>query len=141
MRPALLCLLALPLVAVAAPVPKALKKPSDAKLIEGVWHRVSLDRGDGQLNTTKHWIQVTGDQFLRGEESGPAYLFAAVALDPTQSPKHLDVIRDGAVTVRYIYHLDGDTLTLSHGPSDQPRPTEFKGGDGQYCSVWKRAKE
>jgi uncharacterized protein (TIGR03067 family) len=142
MRPALVLLLAAGLAA-AAPVPKGVKKKSDAELLEGRWVRVSLDVGSGPKPDTSRWMVVEGGTISAGDTDGKDPIEATFTLDPTRSPKQIDVKwKHFNRPQSYIYELDGDTLTWCHAQDSQPRPTEFKGStDGRVCVVYKRVKE
>jgi uncharacterized protein (TIGR03067 family) len=140
-RTAVLFTFALTLAAVAAPVPKAVKKPTDAELLEGWWENVTIDDGRGPTPHRERDLIRGGALFLAGtlrnEEPGQP-----IRLDPTRSPKHFDLEMASGKILPGIYQLDGDTLTWCHSQPGQPRPTEFKGGGGTtFCIVLKRAKE
>lgn len=122
----------------AAPVPKQVKKASDADLMRGRWESVSLDSGSGP-KPDKRFLLV-GDGTMSMTNDAPSDATAGpLKLDPDQSPKHLDVTWKGWGKAQlYIYTLDGDTLTMCHAQDNQPRPTEFKGGNGAHCFVFKR---
>lgn len=122
----------------AAPVPKALKKPTDAQLLEGWWQFESLDDGRGPTACRDYDLIRDGRLFhsgmLRNGEAGHP-----IRLDPTQTPKHLDVEDPLGRVLPGIYRLDGDTLTYCHSKPGHPRPTEFQGSAGEvYCGVLKR---
>jgi uncharacterized protein (TIGR03067 family) len=139
MRTAVALLLAVGL-SVAAPVPKSLKKHDDARLLNGRWVRVSLDVGEGASPDPSRWVVVRDGKMLSGGTDIQDIGENAFTLDPSQSPKTLDVNwANKSVTTRYIYELDGDTLRWCH--AEEERPAEFKGGDGRFCVVWKRVKE
>ncbi len=130
--------------AAAAPVPKSLKKKSDAELLEGRWVGVTLDGGQGPKADAMWWKVIQDGKMSSGNgtpERPPDTLFT---LDESQSPKHMDVTwKTVKEPLPYIYKLEGDTLTVCHAQPGRPRPTEFKGGGpgGQYCLVFKRVKE
>jgi uncharacterized protein (TIGR03067 family) len=144
----LLVLLVTPVAAISlgAPVPKAVvkKKKPDLEQMEGRWVVETIDSGKGQEVPKDDWAtfywEVKDGRLFTGTKSGPGYRGAAITLDPTQSPRHMDVTTDGS-TVPYIYEIDGDTLKTIHSDSGKPRPTGFSGGNGRYSFVWKRAKE
>jgi uncharacterized protein (TIGR03067 family) len=139
MRTALLCSLAVALTAVAAPVPKALKKPDDAKLLQGQWASVTLDGGGGHKPDTSYWLIVEGNKMWMGSgtptKRSTEYTFT---LDPSQSPKHLNLSSQGGGQQNWIYEVDGDTLTWCHPAGGNDRPTGMKSAKPYYCTVWKR---
>ena len=128
-------------LAEAAPVPKGIKKPDDAKLLEGWWEGVTMDDGRGATpHRDKDLIRdglLYHSGTLRNEEPGQP-----IRLDPTKSPKEFDVEWSPGKVYHGIYRIEGDNLTLCHGNPGQPRPTEFVGSGGTtYCIVYKRATE
>ena len=140
MRTAVALLFAVTL-SIAAPVPKALKKPTDAELLEGWWEYVTMDDGRGPTEHKDKDLIRNGLLYhsgtLRNEEPGQP-----IRLDPTQTPKHLDVEVPLDRVLLGIYQINGDTLTYCFAQPGQPRPTEFKGSGGtMYCCVLKRAKK
>jgi len=142
MRSAIVLLFAVSL-SVAAPVPKALKAKTDAELLEGRWVRESIDDGSGPKPDASRWVEVKDGQMTAGDSAGQEQVIRATfTLDATQSPKQINVSWSHfGTTMSYIYKLDGDTLTWCHAQDNQPRPTDFKGGGGRYCIVYKRVKE
>ena len=122
----------------AAPVPKAVKKVSDADLMRGRWEGVSLDSGSGPQPDKRFLLVGVGTMSMTNDAPSDANA-GPLKLDPDQTPRHLDVTWKGwAKPQQYIYQIDGDTLTISHAQEGQPRPSEFKGGNGAHCFVFKR---
>lgn len=141
MRP-LLLLACTAAMLVAAPVPKAVKKTDDATLLLGRWEGVSLDTGSGP-QPDKRFLLV-GDGTMSMTNDTPSNDMAGpLKLNQDTSPKQFDVTWKGWTTAqKYIYELDGDTLTMCHAQDNQPRPTELKGSkDGVCCFVFRRMKE
>ena len=63
---------------------------------------------------------------------------ATFKLDPSQTPKEIDVNMEGNVG-KGIYELDGDTLRIAHGEVGDARPTAFpKAGSGLTVLVVRR---
>ena len=66
-------------------------------------------------------------------------------LDATKSPKHIDIIPDGAkgLVIEGIYKIDGDKLTMCYAAPKGKRPTEFasKEESGVTLAVWLREKK
>jgi uncharacterized protein (TIGR03067 family) len=122
----------------AAPVPKAVKKTDDATLMRGRWECVTLDSGGGP-RPDKRFLLV-GDGTMSMTNDAPSDAAAGpLKLDAEQSPKQFDVTwKHWNTPQKYIYQLDGDTLTMCHAQDGQPRPAEFKGGNGAHCFVFKR---
>lgn len=69
-----------------------------------------------------------------------------VKVDPTKTPKEMDVLgKEGpnaGKTIKTIYKLDGDTMTVCYELGDGPRPTAFesKAGTTVFLAEYKRAK-
>jgi uncharacterized protein (TIGR03067 family) len=146
MRTALLCLFAAGLSA-AAPVPKALKKKSDAELLQGRWEIVTRDVGQGQEiprgEAAGYWWAFEGSEFLAGfgaaDDGKPG---RGYQIDPDVNPRRLDFGYSKDATFHAIYRIEGDTLTACL-QNDHLRPysTDFKGGNGYCCYVFRRKKE
>jgi uncharacterized protein (TIGR03067 family) len=139
MRTALLCLFAASL-AVAAPVPKALKaKKTDAELLEGRWEYVTLDSGGGPRANTGAGLICNGTYYPGGDARKDNGL--PIRLDQTKMPKQFDLEMSPGSILPGIYQIDGDTFTWCHNQPNQTRPTDFKGGNGCHSIVMKRVKE
>jgi uncharacterized protein (TIGR03067 family) len=128
--------------AVAAPVPKPVKKPDDASLLEGRWESVTVDTGRGPLADTAWWIEFKDGKLSTGNGSTNGYSGRAFKLDPAASPKHLDIDNLQGQHHLTIYEIDGDTLKWCESQSTFSRPTEFKSSaDGKCCFVFKRVEK
>lgn len=141
MRAALLCLLALA-PAVAAPVPKAVKKQDDVALLEGRWESVTLDHGNGHQPDTSFWLEIKDGKLSTGIGTTKGFVERPFALDPTRSPKHIDITDTSGRVLPWVYEIDGDTLTWCYTADQSVRATELKGGgkDRNTCTVWKRVR-
>ena len=125
-----------------ADVEKELKK------FQGTWTFESVEAGGKEVPAAGFkGITVTfeGDQYTvkKGDEVIQA---ATQKLDPSQSPKTLDVTvaegpNKGAVMLG-IYEISGDTLKVCFDPEGKKRPTQFKSASGsQTLVVHKRVKK
>lgn len=113
-------------VAAQEPVPK---KKSDLDAIIGTWWIVGLENG-GKTHPEKTF---RGNTFSFGRMKGANIATLAegkytpvefgFSLDPTRTPKSLDLVLRGN-TVRGIYKLEGDDLTICMSLGG-PRPTDF----------------
>ncbi|MFO0798108.1 MAG: TIGR03067 domain-containing protein [Gemmataceae bacterium] len=69
-----------------------------------------------------------------------------VKVDATKTPKEMDIIgKEGpnaGKTIKTIYKLDGDTMTVCYELGDGPRPAAFesKAGTKVFLAEYKRAK-
>lgn len=117
--------------AVAAPVPKAVrKKTDDADLLVGTWKPV-----EGR----NEWFEFTPDGKMKAWNTGGSAatgLTYTWTIDPTTDPKSMTL----GNTVKQpqwdcIYQLDGDTLRFSYNIAGQ-RPAKIEPAIGQhYCDL------
>lgn len=127
--------------AVAAPVPKAVKKTNDAELLQGRWESVSLDTGGGVRADNTWWVEIKDGKLTTGSGKTTGYMARSFKLDPEASPKHLDIDDLSGQFILTIYKLEDDTLTWCESSSTTQRPTEFKAGNSFNVFVFKRAKD
>lgn len=129
---ALLAFLVLP-VAVAAPVPKALKKQRpDAEVFVGAWETVVKEL-DGQPIPKTVWTfdaDLTMWSKSPGEEGKGGKW--PVKIDPDATPKRIDID-----TYLGIYEFDGDDIRLAY-TLNADRPTTFDRKPGVYNVVLRR---
>jgi uncharacterized protein (TIGR03067 family) len=143
----ILLLLALYAAALAAPLPPP-KPPgkADLKALQGEWEATNsragtaLRAGAGGLTIT---VKEDRLSFLVDGEMRTTWV---VTLDPKKAPKAIDLrrvaSRSGAVgelTLRAVYHVEGDSFTLAYG--NDRRPTDLEGKKaGEWVYVCKRRK-
>ena len=139
-RPLLVLLLAASTV--AAPVPKGIKN-TDAKLLEGRWVSVTFDGGEGPKTDGSYTLVIRDGKMWFGAGGAESPPDAPFTLDPTRSPKQLDVSwPTWKEPQQYVYELKGETLALCHSQPKNSRPSDVKGAPGgQICFVFKRVKE
>ncbi len=139
-RTAVLLIFVAALSAIAAPVPKEVKKQDDATLLEGRWESVSIDTGSGTRADTTWWLDVKDGKLSTGCGQSNGYTARAFKLDPTASPKHLDHDAGNGQFILTVYQLDGDTLTWCESSSTTKRATDFQTAGGFNVFVFQRAK-
>ena len=141
------CLLGLALIssAIAAPVPKALKKQDDLAKLQGTWEIVSLDTGAGSQVQTGDFatfkLIVTEEKLSSSVQSGGGWKNLSIKLDPTATPKRLDLEISPGNWSPCIYEFDGETLKFVEASGGKIPPAEFLGGNGNNYFVWKKMKD
>jgi len=136
----LLALALLPLPAFAAPVPKELKQTPRDRL-QGKWVIVSLDSGAGQQVQTDTFagftLTIEGDKLTTATTGGAGYKNETVVYDFLALPMRID-LKSETSTTKGIFKFEDGLLSWCHTGQNKPAPTEFKGGGGNYCFIWKR---
>ena len=131
----LLLLLVTTPLALAAPVPKELKK-TDAQAILGTWDMVSHSHNGGPAGpqTVKWRLEPEGKAFIMN----PSDTAIAFKLHPELTPKGFDWQWPNSMHLG-LYELDGDTLkvVITAGNSTE-RPTELKPGPNVIYCEFKR---
>jgi uncharacterized protein (TIGR03067 family) len=123
-----LSLLFLAAVAVAAPVPKGLKKRTDAEAFAGKWDVVCTH--NGEPSSTGTWVFEAETKTLTVLQSGAKY---AVTFDPSETPHRIDL---GGY--KGIYTFDGDDLRIAFTTGGD-RPTSFDPKPGVLHNRLRRA--
>lgn len=112
---------------------------TDKDRLQGKWQITSIDmdgqvykrgdKSDGWKSTFDTELVIQGDRL----NHGPAANVGTFQLDDTQSPKQITFQdKDGKLTFRGIYAIDGDTVTLcvNGNGTDARRPAEFAAKEG-----------
>ena len=129
------------LSAVADRPDKKKQKPDpvkeELKRLEGVWD-YAVSRGD--LHVT-----IRNGQYTSADSKGKVALSARMKIDPTKSPKWLDMVYTAGpyqgTTLAALYELKGDTLTLCIALSGVSRPTALQqGAKYDLCTLRRRKK-
>jgi uncharacterized protein (TIGR03067 family) len=116
--------------------------------LAGTWTLESRSSGGKEFKQAKALqlqVRIEGDKWTVLVKGRPTDT-DRIVLDPTQDPKTIDRIaeKDGrTTTVRGIYKVEGDTLTVANGAAnDKKRPEKFESAEGSstILSVYTRAK-
>jgi uncharacterized protein (TIGR03067 family) len=137
MRHAVAVLLVATSAAVAAPVPKALKKQlPDPERFVGKWDVVRTELNGEALGThAKLWTIDAGLKMKSFHDSGQV-LNWTLKLDPAKSPKEIDIS-----SYKGIYEFDGDDLRIAYDTGDGTRPTTFDAKPDVYVETLRRATD
>lgn len=118
---------------------------SDQEKTQGKWKIVYCEFSGRDVTQTVSDVEdtISGDKWLRPNRRTAEY---RLKLDPTKNPKWVDLSADrlGDQTLKGIYSLDGDKLTICYAyDPESPRPTEFKTmpGVSGYVYGLERVKE
>ncbi|AMV40662.1 TIGR03067 domain-containing protein [Planctomyces sp. SH-PL62] len=115
---------------------------------QGVWRGVSFRR-DGKETPeaiVRTITRTVDDDRVVWRRDGKSFSGSTIILDPAADPRTIDVLADGGPgrdkTVRGLYKLEGDELTICTADPDEPRPTAFRAdaGDRWTLMVFKREK-
>jgi uncharacterized protein (TIGR03067 family) len=133
-------------IGVALLVAADTRADDDAKL-QGTWRMVRGER-DGKpvppdavrtatltMEGNMHTVRVGEDSYIGTQK-----------LDPSTQPKSIDVTdsegRFKGQTLKGIYRVEGDELTVCFAKPGEQRPTKFttRSGTGSLMDVWRREK-
>ncbi len=113
----------------------------ELKRHQGTWVTISsiFDGAPASPEVVRSIRRIVTDDHVVWERDGKRFAGTKFELDPSLSPKTIDVIPDGGPNrgerVLGIYKLDGDTITICMAGPAQPRPKEFKAEKGSGCSL------
>ena len=103
---------------------------------QGTWEVVSFvsDGKETPEEIASSITRVVEDDHVAWYRNGKSFAGTTLKLDPSETPKAIDVIPDGGPqkdkVVRGIYRLEGDELTICMAAPDAPRPKTFDGAKG-----------
>jgi uncharacterized protein (TIGR03067 family) len=110
----------------------ALPVPDDRTSLEGTWEMVSRVQGDRRSDDPadlamryKFWGPLFGS-----EEAGRPLDKGTFKLDPSRSPKAVDVTTEDGTTFRGVYELKGDVFRWCLARRGDPRPTALDSEQG-----------
>ena len=126
--------LSTPVSSVKPPVPTAGIDADELKKLQGRWKPVRIfedgkNRTGDQLPKNAAVLVIEGTTISLSIKSRREDDAVLTKLDPSTSPKQLDLKNAEKETVLAVYELDGDKklkLKLDVGGKDKPRPTDLK---------------
>ncbi len=126
--------------AVAAPVPKELKRQTDMERIQGVWAFAGYDNG-GPQNTGARWLFDKSDLHIGGlnttDNRGTRFEFVLRAMS---EGSQIDFDCGPRNTWRGIYKFAGEELHIAY-VMDADRPKDFSSIHGKFIMLMKRVPE
>jgi uncharacterized protein (TIGR03067 family) len=129
----------------AAPIPKEIQARNRViEQLRGKWLSESGQDIEGKAlengNANAYRVLFDGSQLTTQYMSGEILIDVGFVCDIGQNPMTIDIEPCfGGKPRRGIFKFEGAKLFLCHvGGSDVPRPSEFKGGNGQEFLVLKK---
>jgi hypothetical protein len=120
-------------LAVAAPVPKSLRKQADVADIVGLWVKQPGDK-------TGWYFNADGSAGL-GDPVSRSGCQAVYTVDLTQTPKHLNWSQDGGRSwYLAVYEIENDVLRINFGSGGSgARPTQIGPNTGSQFETGTRS--
>jgi uncharacterized protein (TIGR03067 family) len=108
---------------------------AEKQTLQGSWVMVKWQKGSSVVLYNayeKFYVWTFRGDLLTAKQGALGWpMDCNFTIDPTTKPKRLDAVERGGAnrgkTGHYLYHLDGDTLTVCFGGIGQPRPKDFTG--------------
>ncbi len=121
--------------AFAAPVPKELKRDTDAERLQGVW-LVTV----GESGAKGYRWTFEGEKMFAGGTADTKGIEYGLALRLNSSVREFDLSRDGRISHIGICKFVGDELHVAY--HNHERPTEFSTANGKnHLHILKRLPE
>jgi uncharacterized protein (TIGR03067 family) len=128
---------------------KELNSTNDLVQLQGKWKLtgVGIQGRSAHTLTSQTWT-FTGNQLTKHMRSASGdkkewVLVYSVRLDPSQTPKHFDLLsKSGAIFRRCIYRIKGDKLFICESTDALRRPKDWsiKKGTNQTGYIYERIK-
>jgi uncharacterized protein (TIGR03067 family) len=108
---------------------------------KGVWSIVSVDVAPGDKGPTEKELKEMKFVFGQPAENNVMMKFgdkeekpSTFTIDPSKTPKQIDIIPEGRKPAKGIYKLDGDTLVICANNKGD-RPKDFKADKDSQTSI------
>jgi uncharacterized protein (TIGR03067 family) len=138
------CLLIIATTTLFAQTPEIQKQVSidlELKRLEGTWVPQSINRdgkGEERGGKLKSDSFVFKGKTFQRQKNGRTIMEGRLEVDPTKTPKALDMVVTAKKRSAAVYDLAGDTLTVCFDTSGQGRPAELKAGKNRSLVVYQR---
>jgi len=144
-----LAVLVLPVLAVAAPVPKAVKAKAPA--FDGVWELVQQNNNDREVGKLNPWRwEINGDELVRHWGNGDGSFRREKQNCWFVKPEgggadEMDYVtgfdKNSSSTYKTRVVTDGNEMTVCWGDGSRTRPAELKPGPGVNYYRFKRVSD
>jgi uncharacterized protein (TIGR03067 family) len=119
----------------------------DLKKMAGTW-KTTLHEADGKTATKDEIEKTQGKLVVKADKydvffGDKAIDEGTIKLDASKKPRQIDAITKKGGTMKGIYKIDGDKMTVCFAQPGKDRPTEFKTqkGTGQMLLGYERVKK
>jgi RNA polymerase sigma factor (sigma-70 family) len=120
--------------------PQSMRIQMELRKMRGTWSRTETENviQNGQPlppREKKVTYVIAEDKLIRLGDDGLIDETLTLKLDPTASPKAVDLVSLRYGTLWGIYQLDGDSLKIRFSADEGQRPTEFSSNDLEFKRV------
>jgi uncharacterized protein (TIGR03067 family) len=103
---------------------------TDRDQLQGTWRAVRVEFQGVEMKDAGIRLTFVGDEYVLSAAFGEAPR-SAYRLDPTRTPKEIDMVSAAGAVWPGIYRIEGNTLTICLEQGGQGRPTAFATRPGQ----------
>jgi uncharacterized protein (TIGR03067 family) len=118
---------------------------SELAPFQGSWKPVAVEVDGSPVPPHEYQdarLVIAGDRFLLWNPLPDAgqRVEGSIRVDPSKTPKHLDLRLDGGQAFQEVYELEGDTLRVCYPVRGGARPTSLRTapGSGLSLAVYRR---
>jgi RNA polymerase sigma factor (sigma-70 family) len=120
--------------------PLSMRIQKELRQMRGTWSRTETEEiieNGRQLPPREKKVTyvLADDKLIRLGDDGLIDETLTLKLDPTASPKAVDMISLQYGTLWGIYELDGDSLKIAYSTDEDKRPTKFSSSDLEFKRV------
>src|SRR5262249_23574834 len=119
----------------------------DLKKMEGTWKTI-VHEMNGRTSTKEEIEKSQGKIVIKGDKYDAFFGDKSedkgtIKLDASKKPRQIDAITGKSGTLKGIYKIEGERMTVCFGGLNKDRPTDFKTekGTGQMLLGYQRVKK